>query len=929
MDIKKKILLGDKDIISKDNEDLFINLNLSSSFNDVINDKFENIFDVDKQFKKERNSSKNFKIYGTIDSTVTDCDNLLLEVFSTSGIAGLTNLITTISSTTLVYEEKNVYGKKRGKFIIDLQNYNNDFVFIKIPSNDLNYKDQIYTQQLIFKDSEGNFVEYGTQTIDIDNNGNTIEISNDFYFMFNKHWIKKSLLIIEEKPAKVFINSLDDFTNTNEFNVLADRVGIEISLDKPSPFGLEKVDLTVVTSTLDGSEITIVDAGNTVLPLPYTLSFSIGEQNKQLFFYSPTDNVQEFIENVVLGLDNFINVSTGSPLQHTVFVADTTARNKVKLNFQDVYQNRNYFTGRVYEQSSTLRYSFGMPAVLRNGLFFEGTPMEFYPSDNYVLKIKNVGINTILPININLGITEEKLFLANDEFTFNITQEYTNTQKHSIKLTFKDLNLPATNVVNYYSYQDGFKINGIPLVKYGYNFPINYSFFLALLTKTNPPSIVSPIDGWSYVNFETPFTVTADAANLAITITAKNPGTRLDLSSYGSMPDLFNVDSVLFDSIGVKAEVVDSFVYGTQKPLEIELGANFNNNLEAKYQFRIEKLGYDTMAFINSPIPASLNPNPYYLVSGLNTVLRNWNDSNSAVTYTHNNVTSNWGTNASATNPNFGSYKTGDVYINGMVLLSNQYLSNTLIYSSNPQGSNALNQSHAINSSGNFSHDFLPAPIIVIPETTLELSPYDVAQYGYLTILKPNFGTASSPPTGVGAERSFDFRTGNTNSYNTYYTNDYYNYGGFMWLSSSSFYSFGGTISSTNSITAPKALKTLLETGQSSPFISAQGLTGVGASLPAAYYNEFSLLYSSTGQINQQHVEGANTLSVIRLESQTPGIPFEINNIKEMKYISGPNIGQDYTKGSIFYIEARPNQTAGLTINLANNKMGGFSVTHP
>lgn len=928
MDIKKKILLGEKDILSKDNEDLFLNINLNSTFSSIRNDKFENVFDVEKQFKKERNSSTNFRIYGMIDATITDCDNITINIFSQSGTTGLSGFIKTTTSTGLAYNGINVYGKKRGKFVIDLDEYHHDFVYLEIPSNFLNYKTQIYSQQVIFKDADGNFVGYGTRTIDVDEEGNAIEINNDFYYLYNKHWIKKDLLIIEEKPANVFINSSEDLSETNELSTIADRITIDISLDKPSPFGLERTDLNALTSTLSSNEIIITDAGNTLLPLPHTVAFAPGEQHKILYFYSPLDNLQEFVEDVVLGLENFVNVGTGQTLQHTIKVADKTPRNKVRVNFQSVFQNRNYFTGRVYDNGSN-RQSFQMPSVLRNGLFFEGTPMEFYPSDNYTLKIKNVGVDTVMPINAIFGITAEQLFLANQELTFNITQKYTNIEKNSIKLTFKNLNAPTNpSPTQYYSLNDGIRLSAVPFVKYGYNFKVSYNNFLAYLNGTIPPGLSITIDGWSYANLERPFDISADAANLTITITAKNTGTRLDLTSYGTFPDLFDLDPDTFDVLGVKAEIVQEFVHGNQIPLEFDLSANMGNNFLAQYQFTISKIGYDTMAFTCSPMQADPNPDTFYLVSGLNTILRNWNDSTSSTVFMHEHVTSNWGNNANSSSPTFGAYKIGDVYINGMVLVANRYLSNTTNYS-NEYGQQALNTTHAINSSGDLSHDLYPEPIAVIPETVSELSVSNISQYGYLAILKPHFpGTTTNPPAGVAAERSFDFRTGATGAYNTYYTNDYYNYGGVMWNSTAAFSSSGGTIASTNSTTT-RTLKALLETGQATPFITAQGVQGVGASLPAAFYSEFVTLFSSSNSSASQNVEGHNALSVIRLESQTPGNPFEITNIKELRYLSGPNAGLDFTKGSIVYIEARPNQTVGVTLNKGNNKMGGFSVTHP
>lgn len=919
MDNNKKILLGEKDILSKDNEDLFLNVNLNSTFSEIRNDKFENIFDVEKQFKKERNSSRDFRIYGIVDSTTSDADNLNLQCYSSSGITGLYNQVTGCYTSSLVYYEKNVFGKKRGKFLIELNNYNEDFVYIKIPSNNLNFKDQIFIQQLIFRDTDGNFVEYGTKTIDINQDGQTIEINNDFYFLYNKHWIKKDLLIIEEKPAKIFINSINDSTNTNEFTSNSDIVQIKISLDKPSPFGLEQVTLKNFTSTLDSNEIILTDSNNNIVALPYTINFSVGEQQKNFYFYSPLDNIQEFIENITLRLDDFINVNTGQTLQHTIFVADKTPRNKVKINFQDVYQNRNYFSGRFYQQqvgTTTTNFSYPMPSVLRNGLYFEATPMEFYPIDNYTLKIKNIGINTIMPINTKLGINNEQLFLTNQEFTFNINQEYTNSEKHSIRLTFKELN-PTNTDLTYYSMNTGFRINGIPLVKYGYNFRINYNTFLMLLTQNPPTGINYKIDGWSCCSFDSPFDVMGDANNLTITLTSKNPGTRIDLTSYGIIPDIFEITDYDYDTYGVKAEVIQDFVFGNQIPLEIELNANTSSNLFAQYKFTIEKNGYDTMAFTSSTMPASLIPNTYYMVSGLNTILRNWDDSTNSIVFKHDKVTSDWGANSFGSNPVYGQYKTGEVYINGMVLLANQYLSNTLYYSSNPQGNTPLNQSHAINNSGDLSHDFFPQPITVIPETVSEFSVNSIAQYGFLGISRPTLPTL---PTNLDNQRGFDFRHDSAVNFNSFTFRDNYSFGTSLWLSGP-FYSDNGPIGTNRPYAvgvSPLPLKTYLETGSVNFGLISQDMIG-NTSITNAEYNTFIAPNITIG--------GSVFSDWTKLKSAIPGKPFEFKNFKEMKNTS---TGQDYYNyKTMQFIEVQPNQTAGVTLNPGRNFMGGFSVTHP
>jgi len=191
MDNRKKILLGEKDVISRDNEDMFININLNNTFAEIRNEKFENVFDVAKQFEKERNTSRNFRIYGTINSNVAHSDGISLNILSSQTASPLFQVF----STPLVYNEVNAFGKRIGKYLIEFDYCPYEILYIQIPGNTINYSTQTFAQQLVFKDPDGNFIDYGTQTNEIDVNGNTIEINNDFYFLYNKHWIKKDLLI--------------------------------------------------------------------------------------------------------------------------------------------------------------------------------------------------------------------------------------------------------------------------------------------------------------------------------------------------------------------------------------------------------------------------------------------------------------------------------------------------------------------------------------------------------------------------------------------------------------------------------------------------------------------------------------------------------------------------------------------------------------
>jgi len=960
MDEKKKILLGDSDIIAKSNEDLFINLNLNKTFSEIRNDRFENVFDISKQFNDERNASRDFRIYGIIDSTVADCDNLQLyayhSIFSgtgaNSGVTFLSGLVKSFSSSTLVYDGYNTYNKKRGKYILELTGYTNDYIYIKIPSNNLTYKDQIYSQQLIFRDADDNFVDYGTQTIDVDDNGNIIEISNDFYFLYNKHWIKKDLLIEEEKPAKISFSASPLIGNINEvpsatlvpplflsafvgaFNfgvglpvsVLAGGFPtivpflypVNIVLDKPSPFGLEKAKISIQSSTIDPTtELIFTNDHLLQQNLPLNISFGVGETSKTFYVFSPQDNIQEFIEKIVFEINNFQYVSTGSSLTHTINVLDTDLRNKVKLNFQNVYQNRSYFTGIRFPNTGT-SYSYPMPAVLRNGLYYEGTPMEFYPTEGYTLRITNIGVDTILPVNTVLGINSERIFASGEKLTFNITQQYENIEKHSVKFYFKNFNATTNSSIPYIGAGvSGLTINAIPVVDYFKTYKVDYEKFLSCFKKTNSSTTFNQnIGGWSRYNLDVPFDIIEDTSGLTITLIAKTSGTRLDIKSYGGFPDIFDASNPQLKTLGITAETLQNFIYSAQTPLEIILSANFSANTQAKYAFDISKNGYDTMLFTSSTLNASTNvtASTYYLASGYRDVLRNWDNTNSKPVYNHSNVTSGWKSFV----PTFGFYTQGEAYVNGILLLANLYFDNTANTGAYYPNGGALNKTHFSTITNPYSADFKSTPIATIAQTSAFYSPQDSSQIGYLAMRE---AYNSALPTNVSPERSFDFRTGTTSPFNTYYTGNYgVQYASWYWNTYYGFFSSGGTSNTNHTTSPPLRLQDYLQDGSSTYGVTSQGLTGT---TPISTTEAVSLYAFNPGFYSPSHY--------IKLESM-PGNVFEIKNITELKYTSGPNAGQVFTyaiQPSIAYIESQSAEILGVTINKANNYMGGYSLIKP
>lgn len=922
MDEKRQILLGSKDILSRSIEDLYINLNLGSTFSELRDGKVENIFDVQAQFKKERNTSRDFRVYGLIDSTVTDSDNLNINVYNyalsgtgiTSGVTTLSGFVTSIISSPIVYGETNAYGFKRGKFLLELTGYTNDFVYLQIPSNGVTYTDQIYSQQLIFRDADGVFMDYGTQTIEVDENGNAITIDNNFYFLYNKHWVKQDLSITETKQSKVYLSAVTNIVNVSETNTPG--VPIAIVLDKPSPFGLESVTLLNQSSTLSFNEINITDSLGNSYPLPYTFNFATGEQFKNLFFNSPTDTLQEFTESVTLGLDNFQSVQTGSPLSFIINVADSTPRNIAVFSFQNVYQNRNYFTGIVKNTGGYgYDYSYPTSSVVRNGLFYEGTPLEFYPSDNFDLSIQNLGDTTVLPVNNTLGILAEQVFTAGQSINFNVNLQYQNIETHSIKFYFLNNDSRTNTAIPYtFSNTKGLTINSIPIIDYYQGYKVDFNTFLNCLN--GQPTIDSAgtnirIDGWNRYGLEVPFNVTSDATGLTITITAKNPGTRLDINAYGSFPDIFNASDPILQTFGITAETIQNFVYSAQNSLDIVLSANKSNNTHAQYLFTASKIGFKTMQFFSSELPASTVGTQNYLVSSYNNILRNYQDiytnplnaNSSGVIYYHSGVTSNWSYSSAYDK---GLYSAGDTYVNGLLFLANKFFDNTINTSYYTTGGNSLNNANFGNAAGDYFADFLPTAYSVLPETSEYLSPVTTEQVGWLWINFPY----STLPSNVSSVRSFDFRTGSTDAYLTYVLNN---------GSRADIYANSGYITSTGGTPGKSHASPYTTLGD-----SVYGLPGFGvfeANTLGPAYGPQALGYLGFGH--------GDIYSYLKLTELTAGVPFEVTNLIDFRYSSGANAGDDYLPITLDYLTIQPNTIAGVTINMANNYMGGYSLTRP
>jgi len=209
---RKKILLATKDVKSRTLEDFNITIQLNRTGNIIIPNTYDNIFDINKHYDKERNNCRNFRIYGTIQSAFEDCDELILHVFKErplevdGEVMRDMNYITSVKTRPLIsnsWENKNIFNYKKGKYIIELENYNDsDYVYIYIEGisesmNNLIKKQLIYRYETIdiFGKNKILTVPFGTNESIVDVNGNVITINNDFDYFYNKHWVKEDIIL--------------------------------------------------------------------------------------------------------------------------------------------------------------------------------------------------------------------------------------------------------------------------------------------------------------------------------------------------------------------------------------------------------------------------------------------------------------------------------------------------------------------------------------------------------------------------------------------------------------------------------------------------------------------------------------------------------------------------------------------------------------
>jgi hypothetical protein len=907
MDEKLKILLGSEDIIARNNEDLYININLNRSFFEYKKEKYDNDFDLAKQFDKERNLSRDFRIYGIVDSNVINTNFISLRVYSDSGA---TNLVQQISTSSMNFNDNiNVFNKKRGKYLINLNNYSGNSIYIKTPTNNDTISEQIFEQQLVFYDFDGNFIPYGTETIEVDNNLNTIEIDNNFPFFYNKHWIKKNISLQETKYSVV------NFSGSNSTIYEGDVLNIVVYLDKPSPFGNEKVDFVFDSGTADSFDFLVYSgATSNSFPGNVQLSFSQGEQYKYISFSASTDNLVEILENYKFRLDNFIKVKSGNSLSYTVQIENLTPRTYAIYELSGLYENRLPYLGFSSNTFSSTSL-FSTPSILRNGLFYGGAQNEFYPIDEVVVDITNFSTNTaLLPIGSGFGNSDDEVWLPGDTKTFTLMPQYSTDILNEVSIYLP----PSLNAIVLDQFSNPFVTTQLSINQVIENISINgfkmqYNIgvypFGSLVPNGQSASyeaLKSLLGGGVYdiYNIEglyKPFTVVTDDVNYKLKLIAKSPGVRLDVkTNVGQNPNAGFIAT---------ATTITQFTYPEQIPFQFTLLGNENNGQVANYQFKFRKTGYKDLNITNTALASDIGQ-VNYLVTSLKDVLNNWNTlANSPIAFSGNPIQVGFF-------PNRYFLPKSEAFYPGLLLLNGADVTNPSAANLTAYGANAFStQSSPTEPVVIDSGRWYQSPLNTILKTSNELSTENVSQ---VTMMKVSTPAGATAPTGPNPTfYSFKYRNGTSGNYTTFYWNNAKNANQLVNLAANLKIS-GSTLTPRNS----PGLKYEIDLGTT---YAGQVIPPGPIKVSYPGYNSFEIasigFYSpyhpTTTTNNNINFVTNGTLEFI-LSAKTMGTPFEI---KEVVNNNG--------NAKIFVMPIFYNEIAGVTSNPYNNKMGGFSIIAP
>jgi hypothetical protein len=349
---KRKIILGSKDVFPFKDNDLFLNVELSRTSNELINEIVDNNFNILEQFENERQNSLKFCFYGIVESPISDTTNLELSIETnqedifyiprnqTNSLNVKKQIIKTQDLSKSSTLSKNIFENKKSSyfFICELSPFFNNSGTTKdlvITINDKNKK--LYAKinvPFLYFDSEGNRMPFGNDTIDIDLQGNQQIVKNDFPFLYDTHWVRTDLNIATPSTVS-FVKSIIDDSNFYSVKENISKVNFNVKLNRPSVYGIEELEVFIKTDN------TIKNPNNDYYFLPKKLKFNIGEQYKSLSVNILNDKFVEKDENLIFGFRDVKSMEEGKNNFFNLNIVDEDKPVLVKFetSFQSVIES--------------------------------------------------------------------------------------------------------------------------------------------------------------------------------------------------------------------------------------------------------------------------------------------------------------------------------------------------------------------------------------------------------------------------------------------------------------------------------------------------------------------------------------------------------------------------------------------------------------
>jgi len=444
---------------------------------------------------------------------------------------------------------------------------------------------QTFQSQLVFNDDEGEFIKYGSDSLQISDDGSVDVVENDFPFFYNTHWIKNN---IEINRVITRSASLDpEASSLRE----GESVNINISLNKPSALGVEQATILVESETaVEGVDYEYS---------PKTIQWNKGETVKTVTLKTKVNPETSPLQQIKISLTNQVRLGFSNNTQTIIDLSDANVSRYTKISIPSVYKNLKSFGQRVSTNNDVQKIDLARKnSIFRNGAEFDGVPEEFYSTDSFTIKITNKGE----PVNMDPipGLTTSPTLLGIGE---------------SLEGLISPIFI-GTSEVNEYT----ITVNPNPG---GESCAVDIDGHIYL----NIDTITDLIEAVQGDNTEKGFSLET-ISETAVKITASSPGFFISISKFDP--------SSLMD-----IQETSAFVYLPQRKLSLNLKANRFNSEKIDYNIELSKPGFKTISVDTGQLDAKENGfDEYFLVTSFSN-MRNFLDRSSCISVDGSGVDGN------------------------------------------------------------------------------------------------------------------------------------------------------------------------------------------------------------------------------------------------------------------------------------------------